>query len=101
MQPTAVDRKYKWTAEVKGCGGVERKHMLGVEVKAREVEEKSCKWRAEVRGKGADGPITKTYAFRSSASAAAGGAAVKKEKRGRRRRPGWWRSKMPIQLPLL
>lgn len=75
-----ADRKYKWTAEVKACGGLERRHRLVVEVKAGKVEEKSFKWSAKVTGKGADGPIAKTYTFRSSAAP----LSVNKEKKGKK-----------------
>lgn len=43
------DQKYKWTEYVKGCGGVDMKHKLVVEVKAGKVEEKSFKWSAKVK----------------------------------------------------
>lgn len=80
LAAAAADRKYKWTAEVSGCGRVERKHKLVVEARGGKAGAKSFRWSAQVEGKGADGPITKTYTFRSSA----GGCAVKKEKKGKK-----------------
>ncbi|MBA0552489.1 hypothetical protein Golob_023293, partial [Gossypium lobatum] len=62
------DRKYTWTAEIKGP--VERKYKWVAEIKdgkkAEEVKEKKYKWTTEIEGKGIEGPISKKYVFSAS-----------------------------------
>ncbi|KAK8690557.1 hypothetical protein V6N13_074089 [Hibiscus sabdariffa] len=62
------DRKYTWSAEIKGP--VERKYKWVAEIKdgkrKEEVKEKKYKWTAEFEGKGIDGPISRKYAFTAS-----------------------------------
>lgn len=62
------DRKYTWTAEIKGP--VERKYKWVAEIKdgkkTEEVKEKKYKWTAEIEGKGIDGPISRKYVFSAS-----------------------------------
>lgn len=71
------DRKYKWTAGIKGPekkSGVDRKYKLVAEIKGggangRQLEraaEKNYKWTAEIKGKGKDAPISRTYTFTAS-----------------------------------
>lgn len=73
-----VGRKYKWTAEVEAP---ERKYKCVAEVKAGKVlPERRFKWTAEFKGKGAGGPVTKTYTFEASAAPAGGVGKAKKGK---------------------
>ncbi|OMO98129.1 hypothetical protein COLO4_14129 [Corchorus olitorius] len=61
------ERKYTWTAEIKGP--VERKYKWSTEIKdgnQKEEKEKKYKWTAEIEGKGIDGPISKKYTFTAS-----------------------------------
>ncbi|KAJ6830916.1 BAG family molecular chaperone regulator 7 [Iris pallida] len=58
-----MDRKYKWTAEIKG-ERVDRKYKWTAEKKAG--EESSYTWRAEIRGKGKE---EKIYTFQASTAA--------------------------------
>lgn len=66
------DRKYTWTAEIEG-GSVDRKYKWTAEIKEgkkKEKEEKkvdkSYKWTAKIKGKGEEGPISRTYTFEAS-----------------------------------
>lgn len=68
------DRKYTWTAEIKGPEnhGIARKYKLIAEVKEGKKEKKDTngityKWTTEFEGKESDGPIKKTYTFKASA----------------------------------
>ncbi|KAK8482395.1 hypothetical protein V6N13_032363 [Hibiscus sabdariffa] len=64
------ERKYTWSAEVKGP--VERKYKWVAEIKdgkkKEEVKEKKYKWTAEFEGKGIGGPISRKYEFTASSS---------------------------------
>ncbi|KAE8681438.1 hypothetical protein F3Y22_tig00111330pilonHSYRG00802 [Hibiscus syriacus] len=75
------DRKYTWSAEIKGP--VERKYKWVAEIKDgkknEEVKEKKYKWTAEFEGKGIDGPISRKYAFTAS-TASTGGDAIESSK---------------------
>lgn len=62
-----ADRKYKWTAEIKGSqknSGVDRKYKCVAEIKGG--AEKNYKWTAEIKGKGKDAPMSQTYTFTAS-----------------------------------
>ncbi|XVF08456.1 hypothetical protein REPUB_Repub07fG0005000 [Reevesia pubescens] len=62
------ERKYTWTAEIKGP--VERKYKWVTEIKdgkkKEEEKEKKYKWTAEIEGKEIDGPISRKYTFTTS-----------------------------------
>ncbi|KAL7253818.1 hypothetical protein ACSBR1_008206 [Camellia fascicularis] len=65
------DRKYTWTAELKGAEKCDpdRKYKLIAEIKGgkkKKKEEKNYKWKAEIKDKNDDSPITRTYTFTSS-----------------------------------
>ncbi|KAF5959851.1 hypothetical protein HYC85_001060 [Camellia sinensis] len=65
------DRKYTWTAELKGAEKCDpdRKYKLIAEIKGgkkKKKEEKKYKWKAEIKDKNDDSPITRTYTFTSS-----------------------------------
>ncbi|XP_050223297.1 BAG family molecular chaperone regulator 7 [Mercurialis annua] len=53
------ERKYTWTAEIKGP--VERKFKLSTEIK--DDKKKSYKWIAEIKGKEEDQPVTRRYTY--------------------------------------
>ncbi|KAM0935627.1 putative BAG domain-containing protein [Dioscorea sansibarensis] len=67
MNPKLADqeRKYKWTAEIKGPKGegFDRKYKLTA---VKGVAQKNVKWTAEITGKGKDAPLTHTYTFQAS-----------------------------------
>lgn len=75
------ERKYTWTAEIKGP--VERKYKCVTEIKdgkkKEEEKEKKYKWTAEIEGKGISGPISRKYTFTASTGNA--GECIKSEKR--------------------
>ncbi|GMJ13654.1 BCL-2-associated athanogene 7 [Hibiscus trionum] len=81
------DRKYTWSAEIKGP--VERKYKWVAEIKdgnkKEEVKEKKYIWTAEFEGKGIDGPISRKYAFTASTGSDAieSSKSEKKEKGGK------------------
>ncbi|XP_043715358.1 BAG family molecular chaperone regulator 7-like [Telopea speciosissima] len=72
------DRKYSWTAEVKGAekDGVDRKFKWTAEIKGAKkgakhgALEKNYKWTAEFKGKGKDAPLTRSYTFETSTAPA-------------------------------
>ncbi|XP_042512329.1 BAG family molecular chaperone regulator 7-like [Macadamia integrifolia] len=72
------DRKYSWTAEVKGAekDGVDRKYKWTAELKGAKkgakigALEKNYKWTAEFKGKGKDAPVTHSYTFKASTAPA-------------------------------
>ncbi|KAL6972545.1 hypothetical protein U1Q18_002848 [Sarracenia purpurea var. burkii] len=69
------DRKYSWTAEIKGPEkyGIERKYKWTAEIKGEKKKEKekgglekNYKWTAEIKDKRNDVPISRTYTFKAS-----------------------------------
>ncbi|KAK1272645.1 BAG family molecular chaperone regulator 7 [Acorus gramineus] len=66
--PAAVDRKYKWTTEVKGPkeDGVDRKYKWVATNKGG--VEKDFRFTAEIKGKGKNSPVSRTYTFQASAT---------------------------------
>ncbi|EEF51548.1 BAG family molecular chaperone regulator 7 [Ricinus communis] len=80
------DRKYTWTAEIKGP--VERKYKWTSEIKEgkKHQEDKKYKWIAEIKGKEEDQPITRKYTFEASTGESSG--SEKKEKKDKRKKHG-------------
>lgn len=64
-KPADQERKYKWTAEIKGPKGegFDRKYKLTA---VKGAAQKNVKWTAEITGKGKDAPMTRTYTFQAS-----------------------------------
>ncbi|KAJ0960231.1 hypothetical protein J5N97_001943 [Dioscorea zingiberensis] len=64
-KPADQERKYKWTAEIKGPkgDGFDQKYKLTA---VKGVGKKNVKWTAEITGKGKDAPLTRTYTFQAS-----------------------------------
>ncbi|KAK7312083.1 hypothetical protein VNO77_35654 [Canavalia gladiata] len=77
------DRKYTWTAEIKGAekNGFDRKYKWAAEIVEEENKKKlksaakNIKWTAEIKGKGEDSGISRKYTFQVES-----GDAEKKEK---------------------
>ncbi|CAK7337040.1 unnamed protein product [Dovyalis caffra] len=84
---SGAERKYKWTAEIKGPM-TERKYKWTAEIKGHEEKEKkeekvkNYKWTAEIKEKGEEEiPISRKYTFEASSGfAGEGGKPEKKEK---------------------
>ncbi|GAV87902.1 hypothetical protein CFOL_v3_31326 [Cephalotus follicularis] len=77
------ERKYTWTAEIKGP--VERKYKWTAEIKEEKKKkeeegvERNYKWKAEIKG---DGPISRTYKIEASSGGIAEyGKSEKKDKK--------------------
>ncbi|CAN6569232.1 unnamed protein product [Malus baccata var. baccata] len=88
------DRKYTWTAEIKGPEkqGLERKYKWTTEIKegkhkkkaAEEATEKKYKWTAEIEGKG---EISRKYSFTAS-NGGDSDSSDTKEKKGKKKTKG-------------
>ena len=79
----AGDRKYTWTAEIKGAekNGFDRKYKWVAEIveqekKAKAAAARNIKWTAEIKGKGEESGSTRKYTFQVES----GDAEKKKEK---------------------
>lgn len=79
------DRKYTWTAEIKGP--VERKYKWTAEIKEgkKTKEEKNYKWVAEIKGKEEEQPINRKYTVEvSSGDASECSGSLKKDKKDKK-----------------
>ncbi|KAF6144499.1 hypothetical protein GIB67_013143 [Kingdonia uniflora] len=64
-----VDTKYTWQTEIVSAdkNGVDRKYKIEAEIKGGKIcLEKNYKWTAEIKGKGKESPISRTYTFKAS-----------------------------------